>query len=459
MAPKDRKRITVAELEAMKVGRDNGEIVIDPGERGRGALILRITDTAKPFYYRYFHNGKRRFELVGYFDPKGAKAWREDGRCHKGGSLTLIAAKEGYLELSSLARARGGDLKGHFTEEKAKQEEALKQAEIEARAGSFADMLHVYVAALRANGKASAHDVEKIFKRNVEKPFPRVARRKANEISAEDIQEILAKMVERGATRQVNVTRSYLHAAFNHAGETHDYDPRRLASDGKAFRLKGNPVALVPRIREYERTGERVLTADEIRAYAAKVAAVPSLVTRCALQLHLMTGAQRLTQLLAAPWSAYDFGEKALTLVDTKGKAQARAHLVPLLPEALKVLETVRPHSGGYTWPFTTFGKTSIRLETLIDAVREIAIGADFERPFTLRDIRRTVETTLASLGVSKEIRANLLSHGRGDKIDKTYNKYQYLNEKRMALQAWVGFVNGAGGKRANVRVLRPKKA
>ena len=42
-----------------------------------------------------------------------------------------------------------------------------------------------------------------------------------------------------------------------------------------------------------------------------------------------------------------------------------------------------------------------------------------------------------------KEIRAQLLSHGRGDRIAQTYDKYPYLPEKRKALEVWHGIVFG----------------
>ena len=78
-----------------------------------------------------------------------------------------------------------------------------------------------------------------------------------------------------------------------------------------------------------------------------------------------------------------------------------------------------------------------------------------FSTPFTPKDIRRTVETTLASLGVSKEHRAQLLSHGRGDKIAQAYDKHNYLEEKRQALETWRGFLQGRADDGAKVVPMR----
>ena len=49
----------------------------------------------------------------------------------------------------------------------------------------------------------------------------------------------------------------------------------------------------------------------------------------------------------------------------------------------------------------------------------------------------RTVETQLASIGVTKDIRAQLLSHGLSGVQAAHYDRYEYMNEKHAALVAW----------------------
>ena len=68
--------------------------------------------------------------------------------------------------------------------------------------------------------------------------------------------------------------------------------------------------------------------------------------------------------------------------------------------------------------------------------VTEIATTMKGE-PFDLRDIRRTVETMLASLGVSRDIRAQLLSHGISGVQAQHYDRHDYLEEKRATLIKW----------------------
>jgi integrase len=60
----------------------------------------------------------------------------------------------------------------------------------------------------------------------------------------------------------------------------------------------------------------------------------------------------------------------------------------------------------------------------------------DYMAPWQIRDLRRTTETRLASIGVPQEIINRCLNHAQGP-ITTTYDRYEYLEEKRAALQRW----------------------
>lgn len=140
---------------------------------------------------------------------------------------------------------------------------------------------------------------------HVRGPFSHLLRTKANQIEPADIQRILARLVQLGKTRQVNKLRSYLHAAFTHGGK-HDNDPRQMTVDSVTFNLSSNPAVLVPRIAEFDRAGDRVLSELELRLFwesLNKVTAVPA----CFLRFNLALGGQRIEQLLRVNWTDFDF--------------------------------------------------------------------------------------------------------------------------------------------------------
>ena len=63
--------------------------------------------------------------------------------------------------------------------------------------------------------------------------------------------------------------------------------------------------------------------------------------------------------------------------------------------------------------------------------------------PFGPHDLRRTIATRLAKLGVVKEINQRLLGHkvGSGEAI-LHYDHHDYAEQKRVALELWEGELN-----------------
>ncbi len=64
---------------------------------------------------------------------------------------------------------------------------------------------------------------------------------------------------------------------------------------------------------------------------------------------------------------------------------------------------------------------------------------------FRVHDFRVTCETRLAHLGFNQEVRDAVLGHAKAG-LQKTYNKYGYLNEKRAALDAYAKHIMAVVG-------------
>jgi integrase len=172
-----------------------------------------------------------------------------------------------------------------------------------------------------------------------------------------------------------------------------------------------------------------------------------------ALKLALYAGGQRMAQLLRAKVGDSDQHTQTLRLWDGKGKRrEAREHLLPLAPKAAEIVtgliartiatETEKAKEQGrepvYSslWLFSTHGRVAMTFET--PGIRAASIAKAMKgEPFNLRDIRRTVETMLAGMGISKDTRAQLLSHGLSGVQSAHYDRHGYTDEKRAALVAW----------------------
>ena len=73
------------------------------------------------------------------------------------------------------------------------------------------------------------------------------------------------------------------------------------------------------------------------------------------------------------------------------------------------------------------------------EASRVAELSEDGMAPWTLHDIRRTVATGMARLGVAPHIIEAVLNHISGSKagVAGIYNLYAYEAEKKEALERW----------------------
>jgi integrase len=59
----------------------------------------------------------------------------------------------------------------------------------------------------------------------------------------------------------------------------------------------------------------------------------------------------------------------------------------------------------------------------------------------TNRDLRRTWKTLAGQAGLSKELRDRLQNHTLQDVSSKSYDRWNYMPEKRAAMKKWNAFV------------------
>lgn len=311
--------------------------------------------------------------------------------------------------------------------------EAAKLAAEKQKLYTLRALCDAYTAALKAKGKnKSAAGTRSAFKLHVIEAQPTIAALPARSVTSLQIAAMVRKVHEAGKERAAGILRSYLSAAFN-AAKKAPFDPR-YSSDLIAFGIEFNPVDAIPAIAV--KKGQRTLSAEELRVYMAEMGTD---LADQSLKLALLAGGQRMAQVLRAKVADYDESNQTLRLWDGKGKRQSpREHLLPLAPKAAALVEELvkRAKKNDSTWLFSTHGKVGMAFTTPGKRAAEICAGMKGEH-FDLLDIRRTVETMLASMGISRDTRAQLLSHGISGVQAAHYDRYSYMDEKRTALVAW----------------------
>ena len=184
-----------------------------------------------------------------------------------------------------------------------------------------------------------------------------------------------------------------------------------------------------------ERGRDRLLTAEEIRQFWAaldRLAADPKTLRRDRVftdiwRLRLLT-AQREQSLRRMEWSWIHFQDRLLEIPADAMKGKQQAHLVPLAPRALAILEARRDVAS--------------KLDKFVFGTRDAmseAPGRTRGVPLALpnfrgHDLRRTATTLMTQHGVSRFEVARVLNH-RDPTITGIYDRYEYVAEKRRALE------------------------
>lgn len=179
---------------------------------------------------------------------------------------------------------------------------------------------------------------------------------------------------------------------------------------------------------------ERVLSNDELWALWAACDADGYPFGDCT-KLLILSG-QRRTEVAEMKWSELDLDNRLWTLPSARAK-NGKQHTVPITDAMLAVLRRV-PRYLSSDYVFTTTGKTPIsgfgRVKDRMD--KALPKGTT---PWTIHDLRRTMSTNLAMLGVPQPVTEALLNHKSGvvSGVAAIYNVYSYADEKREALEKW----------------------
>jgi integrase len=148
----------------------------------------------------------------------------------------------------------------------------------------------------------------------------------------------------------------------------------------------------------------------------------------------LMLTGQRRSEVATMRWSEV---EGDVWIIPREKVKKDRAHTVPLTASALTVLAGLARlprvvEDNGFV--FTTTGGESAS-SNFAKVKRELD-GLCGVSGWTIHDIRRTVRSKMAELGVPREVARKVLNHEDG-KVDRIYNRHEYLAEKREALERW----------------------
>jgi integrase len=368
-------------------------------------LLLRVRDSGRRVFYVVYRDaaGKQRWVVVR--DPALVS--------HEYPILTLARARElarAILEAAGTGRDPVAD--------RAKADQARRTARTHTFGALCDEYLEKWAKPRKKTWRDDALEIRTQLGAWKDRPVVSIRRR--------DVRELLDAMVARGAPVRANRTLSLISKILNFGLDREWVEANVAAKMAK-------PTKETPRTRK--------LTAAEIAKFwewaereppakiEADVAAVARWrLNRALLQLRLVT-AQRGIELLGMQWSDLDWGDDeagAWWMIPKTKNGQAQR--IPLTAPAVTILRDLQTRTrdlDGYV--FAGILSTRDRHDMLAD----VPI-----KNFQPKDLRRTVATELATLGVDRFTIARVLNH-TDRSITAVYDVYAYGPQKRAALDQW----------------------
>lgn len=251
------------------------------------------------------------------------------------------------------------------------------------------------------------------------------------DIRRRNIHELLDGFIARGQPGTARDVRKHLSRLFNWAVD------REIITENPLAGLKRKDL-------QYKSDAGRALTDPELCAVwrAASRLGYPF---GPFFQLMILTG-QRRTEWADAKHSEVCVRRKVLEIPKARYKGR-RDHVVPLAPEAWTIYETMPKWNGLDPYLFSTqageapisgFSKAKTYLDDLATDELRAATGdpSAVLANYRIHDFRVTCESRLADLGFNQDVRDAVLGHAKVG-LQRTYNKHDYADEKRVALEAY----------------------
>lgn len=411
--------------------RNTRYAITDAGHPGLRVLVYPSGEKAFAFRYKRADTGKDVTITLGPAAGSGA--------------ISLQDAR-GAASEARRQRARGDDPAALRRSERAAEMARIEAEEKESRRrdDTVEKVLDRYYRD-KVDSMRSAPEL----KRLLSKELASWAKRRVTAIDRSGAIKLIDDIKERGTPVLANRTRTAARTFFGWCID------KALIDDNPFERTK--PVAT-------EVARDRILSDAELRLVLIAVSRL-DWIWRAFYQLLILTG-QRRDEVAGMAWPEINLLD-GLWMLPAERSKNKRKHAVPLAPAAIAILRdlpkiqtkaTIKSTERTVDSPFllTTTGVTPISgfsgaKEMLDKAIRKVAVEEAAENggepievaPWRIHDIRRTVASGMAKLGVSIAVAEKVMNHVSGtfSGIVGVYQHHDFLPEKRHALRLWADHV------------------
>ncbi len=436
---------TVQELKGIDPSSHKQEISDGSGLSGR--VWASAKGISISFRYGYRWGTERRWYQCGAWPETSLSAIRE----RRDAAKALVRNKQ---EPNESKRAEQIQYEQRITQA-IEQQKKQQAAEL-----TVADLFKVWIVL----GIAHKDGNKEVSRQLTKYVLPTIGKVKLSEVSENSLQDLYRAIEASGHTRTLTIIIRLIKQMLTWAERRNPW--RQLLIEGNPANLI-DPQQFIP--HDYSGTRSRILSTDEIKeihkrfrfveqAYQSsgnKRNAQRPLIktTEIAVWICLSTLC-RIGELSKAEWKDVDLENRTWTIPAKNVKAhrgQGRTHIVHLSSFAVKQLRALKVMTGNTPWLFPseklgypispgTFAKQIGDRQKCFskskgkrNRAQSDLLGVGSEK-WTLHDLRRTGSTTMAKLGISREIINLCQNHLVGSSIDRHYLHHDFWDKKS---EAW----------------------
>jgi integrase len=249
-----------------------------------------------------------------------------------------------------------------------------------------------------------------------------------HKIKAPAIIEALAPVAAKGSLETVKRVCQRLNEIMAYAVNTGLLDANPLSGIRHAF--QSPPKKHMPALQPTELPElMKALTIASIK-----------ITTRCLIewQLHTMV---RPSEAAGARWDEIDL-ENNFWYIPSERMKKKRPHSIPLSPQAMSLLELMRPISGekDYIFPSDRIPSRHINEQTANMAIKRMGFGGRL----VAHGLRSIASTTLNEHGFDPDVIEAALAHVDANQVRAAYNRAEYLERRRTMMTWWSNHIQQA---------------
>ncbi|EDU5944504.1 tyrosine-type recombinase/integrase [Salmonella enterica] len=371
------------------------------------------------------HDGDGLFLIV---KTSGKKLWRFRYQRPATKQRTMMGL--GAFPALSLADARG--LRADYLALLANGIDPQIQAEaVEEEQKIALDSIFSTVAAnwFQLKSKSVTPDYAKDIWRSLQKDvFPAIGEIPVQQIKARTLVEALEPIKARGALETVRRLVQRINEIMIYAVNTGLIDANPASGIGMAFEKpkKQNMPTLRP---------------EELpKLMRSLIMSNLSVSTRCLIEWQLLT-LVRPSEASGARWTEIDLDTKLWTIPAERMKAK-REHIVLLSPQALEILDVMKPISAHreHVFPSRNDPKQPMNSQTANAAIKRIGYGGKL----VAHGLRSIASTAMNEAGLNPDVIESALAHTDRNEVRKAYNRSTYITQRVEIMSWWGCYVNGS---------------